>query len=92
MQLQEAAKLPAAVLYFWMLFLQIVAVQMHLCIFPLSVPSPLHPPTLQEESFAKSCRIRVGRKHAEFERRELSLPAARLPCLQLCPVPKYCPC
>lgn len=40
-QLQEAAELPAA---FQMLFLQIVAVQMHLCIFPSRPPSPLHPP------------------------------------------------
>lgn len=86
-------KLSAAVLSFWMLFLQIVAVKMHLCIFP-SVPSPLHPPppTPQERSFAKSYRIRVERKHAEFVQRKLSLPAARLPCLQLCPVPKHCPC
>lgn len=62
--------------------------------FSLSVPSPLHspPPTLQEGSFAKSSRLRVERKHAEFVRRELNLPAARLPCLQLCPVPKHCPC
>lgn len=85
-------KLPAAVLFFRMLFLQIVAVQMHLCIFP-SLSHPFFiPPTPQEGSFAKSYRIRLERKHAEFVQRELSLPAAHLPCLQLCPVPKHCPC
>lgn len=46
-QLQEAAELPAAVLSFRMLFLQIVAVWMHSCIFPsqpppLSIPPPPH--------------------------------------------------
>lgn len=43
-QLQETAKLPAAELSFQMFFLQIVAVQMHSCIFSLSAPSALHPP------------------------------------------------
>lgn len=37
-QLREAAKLPAAMLSFQMLFLQIVAVQMHSCIFPSRPP------------------------------------------------------
>lgn len=45
MQLQEAAKLPDTLLTFWMLFRQIVAVQMHLCIFPSwPLPSPSPPP------------------------------------------------
>lgn len=47
-------KLPAAVLSFWMLFLQIVAVKMHLCIFPsLSLPLSIPPPNPAREEFCQ---------------------------------------